>query len=121
MYYYTIICVVICRWVCTCTPTRVSFQLLHLHVDIVHVDIGEAQLKFNSWMRVEIHLKLNSFACDIFNWTICIHTVVEAQTEIQLLNASYTCYTCPGSTSSQVVGRRGQKAYGLYKLPYVLN
>ncbi len=69
-------------------------------------------------MRVEIHLKLNLFACDIFNLTICIHTVVEAHTEIQLLNASYTC---PASTSSQVVGRRGQKAYGLYKLPYVLN
>ena len=43
MYYYTIICVVFCRWVCTCTCTRVPFQLLHLHVDI-----GEAQLKFNS-------------------------------------------------------------------------
>ena len=47
----------------------------------------ECELKLTSWMRVETHqLKLNSFACEFFNWSICLHSW--SSTEIQQLNAS---------------------------------
>ena len=60
-----------------------SWNSTHLHVKFSTAPfayIVEAQLKFNSWMRVEIHqLKLNSFACEFFNWSTKLAYVVEAQ------------------------------------------
>ena len=85
-----------------------SWNSTHLHVKFSTAPfayIVEAQLKFNSWMRVEIHqLKLNSFACEFFNWSTCLRSW--SSTEIhQLKLNSFACEffnwsTCLHSWSS---------------------
>ena len=72
------------------THLHVNFQLIHL-LTLLKLNWNstvECELKLTSRMRVETHqLKLNSFACEFFNWSTCLHSW--SSTEIQQLNASW--------------------------------